>query len=449
MPPQGSYQFVNGVVTWQGGDAASYVDDGYAGNDIVYSIINVITQKCKVADWYVYKVKDIQKFNQFKALTKQPHLIKDWNQVRRLKEESLEIDTTKTRLIELLQYPNADDCWSDLVEEMCGFKLITGNSYMWSQSIEAGNNKGKPNALYSLPSQYVAIVASTGAFPATKLGYQLLRGTAVSFTKEEVLQDKYFNPQWTVNGNQLYGLSPLKAAAKLLTRSNEAKTRSVANFQNGGPEGIVYIDNDGSFNPSDVQSQVDLIKETMLKYRGSANGNKFGTSGYKVGFVKTGLSPVDLGILDAEKWDMRSLCNIYGVPSQLLNDPDNKIQSNAREAEKALTTRAALPLLTSLRDNLNRKLNNDWGYKGENIWVDFDLDAFSELQEDISSQVDYLSKAWWIPPAMKYEIMGKAIPDYLNKEDLETMFVPSGLTPLDELNNPIDLPKDLNPYAKD
>ena len=146
---------------------------------------------------------------------------------------------------------------------------------------------------------------------------------------------------------------------------------------------------------------------------------------------------------------MRSLCNIYGVPSQLLNDPDNKIQANAREAERALTSRAALPLLTSLRDNLNRKLNSDWGYKGENVFIDFDLQAFPELQEDISNQVDYLSKAWWIPPAMKYEIMNQAIPDYLNREDLEMIYVPSGLMPLDELSQPIDLPKDLNPYAKD
>jgi len=449
LAPKGSYQVINGVITWNATDGEALVNEGYAGNDIVFSIINLITQKCKLADWDVYKIKDVKKFNQYKDLIKQPHLVKDWAKVQQLKEESIEVTDKYSRLTELLEYPNEDDCFSDLVEELCAYKLITGNSYLYSQMVEAGTNKGKPNALYSLPSQYVAIVAQTGSFPIKKVGYQLLRGTTINFTKEEVLQDKYFNPVWTINGTQLYGLSPLKAANKLLTRSNEAKTASVANFQNGGPQGIIFIDNDGGFNANDVQAQVDTIKETLLNFRGSRNSNKIATSGYKTGFVKTGLSPVDLGVLDAEKWDMRSLCNIYGVPSQLLNDPDNKIQANAREAERALTSRAALPLLTSLRDNLNRKLNSDWGYKGENIFIDFDLQAFPELQEDISNQVDYLSKAWWIPPAMKYEIMNQAIPDYLNKEELEMLYVPSGLMPLDELGQPIDLPKDLNPYAKD
>jgi hypothetical protein len=34
-----------GIVTWQGGDQRSFVDDGYVANDIVYSIVKLITDK--------------------------------------------------------------------------------------------------------------------------------------------------------------------------------------------------------------------------------------------------------------------------------------------------------------------------------------------------------------------------------------------------------------------
>ena len=48
----------NGVVTWSGQNKLEQVKSGYMGNDIVYSIINLITDKGKVADWYEYQIKD-------------------------------------------------------------------------------------------------------------------------------------------------------------------------------------------------------------------------------------------------------------------------------------------------------------------------------------------------------------------------------------------------------
>ena len=65
----------------------------------------LITQKCKLSDWDVYKVKDVKKFNQYKDLIKQPHLVKDWKKVQQLKEESIEVTDKYSRLTELLRIP--------------------------------------------------------------------------------------------------------------------------------------------------------------------------------------------------------------------------------------------------------------------------------------------------------------------------------------------------------
>jgi phage portal protein BeeE len=48
----------NGIVTWQGQDAQAFVNDGYVKNDIVYSIVKLITDKAKLAPFHVYKVTD-------------------------------------------------------------------------------------------------------------------------------------------------------------------------------------------------------------------------------------------------------------------------------------------------------------------------------------------------------------------------------------------------------
>ena len=429
-----------GIVTWQGGDQRSFVDDGYVANDIVYSIVKLITDKAKLAPFSVYKVVDERAAKKYKSMAAQ----KDVNlkELETLHKKAYELYTGDSRLNELLKYPNEEDTWSDFVEQWCGFKLITGNTFIYAKMIEAGNNQGKPYELFALPSQYMAIIADINVFPATRVGYQLYYGVMWSFDTKEILHDKFWNPQWNVTGNQLYGQSPLMAAAKNLTRSNEAKTASVASFQNGGPAGVLFM-NDDRFDPTSGQAQAQALKKAVSEKSGSLNYNSIAVSGYKVDWKQIGLSPVELNIIESEKWDLKALCNIYGVPSQLLNDSDSKTYNNQREGEKALTLRCAIPLLNALTDNLNRKLHSDWGYKGTNLYVDYDISVFGELEANKVEQTEGLDKAWWISPKQKLEIMNINVPDYIPTEELEKLYIPTGLQTIDQFQ-PLNIP-DQNP----
>ena len=421
----------NGIVTWQGQNAQAYVKDGYQSNDIVYSIIKLITDKAKLAPFHVYKVVDETAAKRYKSLMKQPDKIENWNEVKQLHKKAFELYNGDQRLNELLKYPNGEDTWADLIEQWCGFKLITGNSFIYAKMIEGGLNEGKPFEIYALPAQYMAIVANIDVFPPVRVGYQLYYGKMWTFDTKEILHDKYFNPYWTVTGNELYGQSPLMAAARTLTRSNEAKTASVSSFQNGGPAGVLFM-NDDRFDPTSGTQQAQALKKAVSEKGGASNFNSIAVSGYKVDWKQIGLSPVELNIIESEKWDMKSLCNIYGVPSQLLNDAENKTYNNQREGEKALTLRCAIPLLDAITDNLNRKLHGDWGYRGTNIYVGYDIQVYQELEANKTEQVDWLDKAWWISPAQKMEIMGIKNPDYIPTEELEKLYVPSNLQPLDQ-----------------
>jgi HK97 family phage portal protein len=428
-----------GIVTWQGGNAKSFVDDGYVGNDIVYSIVKLITDKAKLAPFHVYKVVDERAAKQYKAMMAQPDKIESFRTLEQLHKKAYELYTGDTRLNELLTYPNGEDTFGDLVEQWCGFKLITGNSFIYGKLIEGGANNGKPFELYALPSQYMAVIANINVFPPTRVGYQLYYGSMWSFDTKEILHDKYFNPQWNVTGNQLYGQSPLMAAARNLTRSNEAKTAAVASFQNGGPAGVLFM-NDDRFDPISGQQQAQALKKAVSEKGGSLNFNSIAVSGYKVDWKQIGLSPVELNIIESEKWDMKALCNIYGVPSQLLNAADNKTYNNQIEGEKALTLRCAIPLLVGIRDNLNRKLRTDWGYAGQNIYIDFDPTVYAELESNKADQVKWLNDAWWIAPKQKMDIMGLEIPPYIDQIEMEKLYIPSSLQTPDEFQ-PLTLPE--------
>jgi HK97 family phage portal protein len=440
IPFNGQVAIQQGIVTWQGGDNISFVNEGYQANDIVYSIVKLITDKTKIAPWHVYKVVDEVSAKKYKALISQPDKIENWKEVNNLHKKAFELYTGDSRLNELLKYPNEEDTWGDLVEAWAGFKLITGNSFVYAKMIEGGNNNGKPYELFVLPSQYMYILANTLEFPPTIAGYQLNYGPLWNFTKQEILQDKYFNPQWNTTGNQLYGQSPLMAAARNLTRSNEAKTAAVASFQNGGPAGVLFM-NDERFDPISGSQQAQALKRAVSEKGGAANFNSIAVSGYKVDWKQIGLSPVELDIIESEKWDMKALCNIYGVPAQLLNDSENKTYNNQREGEKALTLRCALPLLISMRDNINRKLHSDWGYRGSNIYVDFDASVYGELEANKAEQVEWLDKAWWIAPKQKMDIMGLEIPSYIPEEEMEKLYIPSSLQPVDEFQ-PLNIPNE-------
>jgi HK97 family phage portal protein len=440
IPMNSQIAIERGIVTWQGADQRSFVDDGYVANDIVYSIIKLITDKAKIAPFHVYKVVDEKAAKKYKSLAAQKDI--NLKELETLHKKAYELYTGDQRLNELLKYPNEEDCWSDLVEQWCGFKLITGNSFIYGKLIEAGNNQGKPFELFALPSQYMAIIANINVFPPTRAGYQLYYGQMWSFDTKEILHDKYFNPQWGVTGGQLYGQSPLRAAAKNLTRSNEAKTAAVASFQNGGPAGVLFM-NDDRFDPTSGQQQAQALKKAVSEKGGSLNYNSIAVSGYKVDWKQIGLSPVELNIIESEKWDLKALCNIYGVPSQLLNDSDSKTYNNQREGEKALTLRCAIPLLNSLTDNLNRKLHSDWGYKGTNLYVDYDISVFGELEANKVEQTEWLDKAWWISPKQKLEIMNINVPDYIPTEELEKLYIPTGLQTIDQFQ-PLNIP-DQNP----
>jgi HK97 family phage portal protein len=440
IPFNGQVAIQQGIITWQGGDNISFVNDGYSANDIVYSIVKLIADKAKLAPFHVYRVVDETSAKKYKALMSQPDKIENWKDVEKLHKKAFEIYTKDARLNELLKYPNQEDTFGDFVEAWCTFKLVTGNSFVYAKMIEGGNNDGKPYEMYVLPSQYMYVLADIQNFPPTISGYQLNYGPLWNFTKQEVLQDKYINLQWNTTGNQLYGQSPLMAAARNLTRSNEAKTAAVASFQNGGPAGVLFM-NDDRFDPISGTQQAQALKRAVSEKGGSANFNSIAVSGYKVDWKQIGLSPVELDIIESEKWDMKALCNIYGVPSQLLNDADNKTYNNQREGEKALTVRCAIPLLVGIRDNLNRKLHSDWGYRGTDIYVDFDPTVYSELEANKAEQVEWLDKAWWIAPKQKMDIMGLEIPPYIDQTEMEKLYIPSSLQSPDEFQ-PLTLPNE-------
>ncbi len=398
--PNSVYSISNGRLITPTDNKNSYITQGYNINDIVYSVVNMILDKVRLPEWSLYKVVDessLKKAN--KILSRKDLTVKQYKEALKLKTDSIEplekFNLQTGKLNDLLTYPNDDATFQDFITYGSLYKLLTGDVYLWAELLSQGANSGVPNSLWVLPSHLMNIKIKDG-FPARPSSYELTTFN-LKFRTEEILHEIYANPNWDINGEQLYGFSPLRAFLKNLNRNNSAKDSSAAKFQNGGPDNIIFFD-DAKFDGLQGKAQADALRIKLTEeYSGPANVGKTAISGYKMGQIEIGSTPVELGIIDSEKWDAIMFCNGFGVPPELLG-LTQKTYNNAKEAQKALITNCAIPLLDSRRNSLNRKIQTDWGFKGVNVYIDYETECFTELQTDINETLSAMSKMTLVTP---------------------------------------------------
>jgi HK97 family phage portal protein len=387
------YEIRNGRLITPADNKNTYITEGYNKNDIIFSVINLILDKVVLPEWGLYKVVNESSLKEYHRLMSRKNITgQEYKKAMELKYESLEplesFNLQAGKLKELLRYPNELDTIQEHNRSLMGYKLLVGDYYEWGDILSAGANQGIPNSLWCLPAHLVNIKVAD-EFPAKPSSYELTVWNQ-QFDKEAILHEKYWNPNWNINGEQLYGFAPLRAFLKNINRNNSAKDASTAKFQNGGLDEIIFIDDPRMTFEQGLQQAQALKQKLAEEYSGPANQGKRAISGVKTGSVPLGSTPVELGIIDSEKWDAIMFCNGYGVPPEMLGLV-SKTYNNVKEAEKALTTRSAIPLLTSRRNSFNRKIQTDWGFKAQNIYVDYDTECFPELQVDIKEAMEAIS----------------------------------------------------------
>ncbi len=427
-------QFAGGRLIMPADNKQSYIMNGYNVNDIIYSVINMILDKVRLPYWSLYRIADVKKLDTYNMLMKMKDIsTKDYKKALQLKDEALEPITNTNlqtgKLADLLKYPNDLETFEDFITYGSLYKLLVGDTYIWGDTLSAGANQGIPNQLWNLPAHLVTI-GITDQFPARPQSYKLMLW-GLEFDAKNVLHELYCNPNWNINGEQLYGFSPLRSMLRNTTRNNYAKEASISKFQNGGMEELIYV-NDSRFSAEEGKQQAEAIKARLMspELRGAHVEGRVAVSGIPMGSVALGRTPVELGIIDSEKWDAIMFCNAYGVPPVMLGLVNNTF-NNLKEAEKALTTRSAIPLLTSRRNALNRKITTDWGFKGQNIYIDYETECFPELTNDQDTTATWLDKMIMLSPDEQREYLGV---DQLNTKESQELWVKSqgGWVPLSD-----------------
>lgn len=405
-------------------DAEQQIDKGYLYNPDVYSVVNKITHAAKAVKWELYEVKDSQKHNQLRYATKQAQITNPIQAIKTKSEAYNKITDRSNQLYRLLMRPNPMQGFSEWIENVLGYKLITGETFIHGVKLRNGINAGLINEMWTMPAQLMEIKASKNkVIEAYVLRNITSNAGVVTFNPEEVLHLKYFNPDFTTNEAHLRGLSPLRAASRVVRQSNDAYTANAALLQNAGASGILSLDPEDFYSPEQAMKLKDTYEQN---YGGVNNRGKIIMASGKMKWEQIGLSPVDLNIIESQKMSLRDLCDVYGISSALFNDPDNNAFSNMQEARKALYMEKVFPELDSLRDELNRWLVETYNeVMGTSYYLDYDINSVPAIQDDMKKIVERFWNAWWLTGNERRVAMG-----FDWDEAMERYFIPTGMMPM-------------------
>jgi HK97 family phage portal protein len=364
-----------------GQNLTDYILKGFAFNPSVYTVVTMRATAAKGIPWLVYKVKNKKKLREYSGITNKAHNL---DRSLKLKEESLE-EVEGTPLNELMKRPNAYQSIQDFVEELWIFRDVVGNAY-W-QNI-ANPITGKVLQMHTLPGDRVQIIGGTPLEPVG--GYILDYRSGEKLEPENVVHWKYPNVIWQPDGRSLYGMSPLKSAAMTISQDNMAIVGQSAAFQNEGLKGFITgtDQTDIEYTPEQAAELVEILAAKT----GFKNNRKLAFHRSPLQFIKTGESPVDLGVMEARKLNREILCNIYRIHPSLLST-DASTLNNFKEARKALITTSVLPDLDSLKDHFNERVAKSFGPE---YYIDYDLMAISEIQDDLHTLAQTLKVMDWV-----------------------------------------------------
>ena len=284
-------------------------------------------------------------------------------------------------LLDRIRRPNPHCGQASFIENLTAFYFIAGNSYMLQLSPSAG----PPRELHYLFPHLVRIMPGTRAQPVATYNYYANPRQPDEYEPEDVLHLKAFHPL-----NSYYGLPPLEVAAKGIDIANMTMNWNMKLLQNDmRPPGIIKIEGD-----LDKEDKDDLKADLKANYQGFDNVAMPLIFEGGQDWIQTALSPKDLDWITGDKMNMRKICSVLNVASELIGDSENKTYSNVKEAYKALYTKAILPFLDFFRDELNNWLVPKWG--DERLRLDYNRDSIEELKEEMSAVYERMEKAWWL-----------------------------------------------------
>lgn len=435
-----SLGFNSGVTIYPYGKDTTFIEKGYNKNAWVYSIVSKCAKKFGQVPWYHYKIKTQERktWAEYQQLTKErlPD-VKARIEARKMRTKSVEQIQVTSPLQDLLNKPNRNQARAAFMENLYGYKLLTGEGNTWMPQL--ADNKA-PDEMVIIPKAILALMK--GASPWDIAQYELIfPGGNIKQPKDNVIQWRFANYNFDpVALTHLRGQSPLDAGLLTMQASNEGAERLTAMNKNQGVAGAVF-DKQKRDYPTTTQAQFIRQQFNEIINDKDLAGQIAWLTG-DLGYIQFGLDAGQLKLLEQSDVQFKTLCNIFDVPWQLFGNADS--YENRKQYKRDLVYDNIAVAAYSLRDELNAKLIPLFNLDRDRDVIDVDILSLPELAQDQKEAADFLDK---MGPRLTLnegrEYMGW---DRSTDPNLDKHYIASGMQSLDDANMPIgtDLTNEVN-----
>jgi len=391
--------------------------DSFASNPTVYSVVSLIADKCSQGIWSVNRVKSEAKHRQYKAMN--GATTASLQRMMILKAQALE--QVDSDLLKLMHKPNAAMGQDSFMKLLVINYLVGGAGAVWKNNGGLESVK-KPVELWPLPVKDLTI-STKDLF--TISGFQIESLPGFKLPKESVVYWSQPNPLFETDGSHLYGLPPLRAALIELITSKEGRITLGSNFKNNGSKGVLYDDADATTGPLTSEQVEEYRKVINDQVNGGRNGNRVAFMGARLGYINLAAKSEDMALMEGLGMTSEMIYSVFGVDPVLFSSVGSTY-ANKEQAQKALITNVAAPIMAALRDELNRDLLPLFHKEGYSLDVSFD--HLPEMQADLEKLSATLNNM----PFLTYDEKRLAAGYEEKGGPYATAYIPSGVIPIDD-----------------
>jgi len=333
---------------------------------------------------------------------------------------------------DLLSHPNPLSTYTEFMKTFIAYYLVFGNAYMVKII-----PKGFADAaqLWVMPSHYMRVVpreeGSKSFLENPVSEYELQYDQGVTIPQELVMHKKYLSLNYE-SARMLYGMSPLKPAAKITESIASVYDAKISITKYRGAMGILTPEGDSFIDPAEADAIEKKYKE---KYGFGRDQINVIISSARMKWSQMTMPIRDLMLIENAKLDFQSLCRIYKFPSALLNDEEGSTYNNMIEKRKVLINNAVKPLINSTFEELSYFL---FGV-GSRIKVKANWKIVPELQPDkvqLSGRlVNEFDRGVWTPDEVREMLGGEPT----GEKSMKQHYIRSGYVDIDSLTEQIAL----------
>jgi HK97 family phage portal protein len=319
----------------------------------------------------------------------------------------------------LVDRPNPDQSWYELIYEASQSLDLAGNAYI--SEIRPSDN-APPTALWLLPAQYVRIKPGSTVTLVDYYEYDE-QGIRARIDQQDMIQLKMPNPN-----SRWFGMPVLMAAGRAADVDRESGIWQKSSLQNRSVLDVHFQVPEGT-----TRQQIDELRE-IYKERVAGPKNARDVMFTSGPVTQLGQTAVEMDFVASRKAVWTEIAAVFGVPLSTLGFTEDVNLANAESMEKQLWQNTAIPQLELIKRQLDHQLAKDFG---DNWRLSYDLSGITALQEDYSAKLANAEKL----QRMGYtrnEINARLELGFEDDPSGDVRYEPAGMMPSFDLEAPMD-----------